>query len=178
MKVFCKGNKQKKMHRIRLPLHVYLSYLLVATFLFTGVSFSKYASSASAQSSAQIAAFSISVEGETSDALVLDVSDETQKSDSYSFRVTSNSEVMVTDVVTVTLPEVLPEGIHMTMTVNSEEIASDSNGGTYTFVKNFEVGEESHLWTLTFFADPDVIALGEEYVMDNIGIHVDAVQIE
>lgn len=54
---------QKKQHRFkkkkhtRLPLHVYLSYLLVAALVFTGVTFSKYVTSTNAGDSARAATF-------------------------------------------------------------------------------------------------------------------------
>lgn len=51
-----KYSSEKKKH-IRLPIHVYLSYLLVATLIFTGVTFSKYITATNAGDSARIAAF-------------------------------------------------------------------------------------------------------------------------
>ena len=54
-KVGCQGKhlKQKKM---RLPLSIYLTYLLAATLLFTGVSYSRYATTASGEASTRVAA--------------------------------------------------------------------------------------------------------------------------
>lgn len=178
MKLFSGGKIQKENSRVRLPLQVYLSYLLIASFVLTGVSLSKYASSASAQSDARAAVFSVSVEGDTVEPLVLQASDEAQSSDSYSFKVTSNSEVLVADVVTVTLPDVLPESVSMSMTVNSETCTPECSGNKYTYVKNFGFGEESHVWTLTFSIDSCSANLTEKYALDNIDIHVDAMQID
>ena len=89
MNVIRNVNSRKRSHWLRLPLHVYLSYLLVATFLFTGISFSKYATTVSVQDDARVAAFSVSVDGEAAAALVLDVSNEVQTSNSYSFSVSA-----------------------------------------------------------------------------------------
>lgn len=50
-------NISEKKKRIRLPVHVYLLYLLVATLIVTGVTFSKYLTSTNAGDSARVAAF-------------------------------------------------------------------------------------------------------------------------
>lgn len=42
-------------NKLRLPLRAYLSYILLATLLFTGVSFSKFATTSSGQDSARVA---------------------------------------------------------------------------------------------------------------------------
>lgn len=178
MKAFFKGHELDRTRRVRLPLYVYLSYLLVATFLFTGISFSKYATTVSIQDNARVAAFSVNIDGKAAAALVLDASNETLSSNSYSFSVSSNSEVLVADIVTVTLPDELPAGIYLTMTVNSAEVISEINGSTYKFVKNFAYGEDFHLWTLTFTADQNVLEIVDIFELNNISIHVDAMQID
>lgn len=47
--------KYEKKNKMRLPLSAYLTYLLVATLLFTGVSFSKFATTSSGEDSARVA---------------------------------------------------------------------------------------------------------------------------
>lgn len=49
-----KGGKYLK-KKVRLPLSAYLMYLLVATLLFTGVSFSKFATTSSGEDDARVA---------------------------------------------------------------------------------------------------------------------------
>lgn len=51
--------KYEKKNKMRLPLSAYLTYLLVATLLFTGVSFSKFATTSSGEDSARIAVMAI-----------------------------------------------------------------------------------------------------------------------
>ena len=177
MNIFHDADKRKRLYWLKMPLHVYLSYLLVATFLFTGVSFSKYASTASGRSGARVAAFSVSASGEASAALVLEVLSEEQVSDSYSFTVTGNSEVAVRDIVTVTLPEMLPNGITMTMTVNSVEVSPETDGRVYKFSRDLAFGADQHLWTLSFTADPGALEITETFELDGISIYVDAIQI-
>ena len=175
MLLFQKNRKEKS--RVRLPLYVYLSYLLLASFVFTGVSFSKYASTASAQSSARVAAFSVSAEGESTALLELDASDEMKNTDSYSFSVTSNSEVAVKDIVTVALPQTLPDGVNMSMSVNGNLLEPTCSGNTYVYTADFGFGPETHNWTLSFSINPE-LGLSEEGVLNNITIHVDAEQID
>lgn len=55
MKHTSSHEKYEKKNKMRLPLSAYLTYLLVATFLFTGVSFSKFATTSSGEDSARVA---------------------------------------------------------------------------------------------------------------------------
>lgn len=50
-------NISEKKKRIRLPVHIYLLYLLAATLIFTGVTFSKYLVSTNAGDSARVVTF-------------------------------------------------------------------------------------------------------------------------
>ena len=50
-----KQGKYMKRKKMRLPLSAYLTYLLVATLMFTGVSFSRFATTASGEDSARVA---------------------------------------------------------------------------------------------------------------------------
>ena len=170
-------NNRKEKNRVCLPSYVYLSYLLIVSFMFTGVSFSKYASTASGQSSARVAAFAVSVEAAAGDSLVLDASEETQNVDSYSFAVVSNSEVAVKDIVTVTLPQALPDGVNMSMSVNGELSEPICTQNMYTYSADFGFGAAAHNWTLSFSIDSE-LGLSEEIVLDNITIRVDAEQID
>lgn len=55
MKNISRQGKYEKKNQMRLPLSAYLIYLLVATLLFTGVSFSKFATTTSGEDSARVA---------------------------------------------------------------------------------------------------------------------------
>ena len=55
MKLTSSHGKYEKKKKMRLPLSAYLTYLLVATLLFTGVSFSKFATTSSGEDSARVA---------------------------------------------------------------------------------------------------------------------------
>ncbi len=54
-----RGKHAPKRAKLRLPLSAYLSYLLLASFLLTGVSFAAYISTASGGDSATVAAFEL-----------------------------------------------------------------------------------------------------------------------
>ena len=51
--------KYEKKNKMRLPISAYLTYLLVATLLFTGVNFSKFATTSSGEDSARVAKFAV-----------------------------------------------------------------------------------------------------------------------
>lgn len=55
MKLTSSHGKYEKRKKMRLPLSAYLTYLLVATLLFTGVSFSKFAATTSENETAEVA---------------------------------------------------------------------------------------------------------------------------
>jgi len=55
MKLLSSHKKHKNKHKMRLPLSAYLTYLLVATLMFTGVSFSRFATTSSDEDSARVA---------------------------------------------------------------------------------------------------------------------------
>lgn len=176
MSVFNNKNSRKGSKILRLPLHTYLSYLLLATFVFTGVSFSKYSTAAVARDSGRVAAFSVGIQGEKEDvSLVLN---KEKTSATYSFTVTSNSEVRVYDRVTVKLPQALPAGVTMTATVNGSHSEPVSTDNGYVFVDSFGYGNQAHNWVLTFTADPDVVDITEDLSLNGITVYVEAAQLD
>ena len=66
-----KDNTEKKTKKLQLPLQAYLSYILLATLLFTGVSMSKFATSVSGQDSARVAVMAANTTYTLSTPLVL-----------------------------------------------------------------------------------------------------------
>ena len=55
MKNISRQGKYEKKNKMRLPLSAYLTYMLVATLLFTGVSFSKFATTTVSEDNARVA---------------------------------------------------------------------------------------------------------------------------
>lgn len=96
------NRKGKYCRRRKLPLATYLVYLLIATFLFTGVSFSKYATTASGSDEARVAAFDFlfDVKGPGTQDRVLAVDTYPGFAGEYTIKVTDASEVAVKYKVT------------------------------------------------------------------------------
>lgn len=100
--------------------------LLVA--VSTGITTSKMRSDAAASDGARAAKFEVTAESaDNNKDFVLAPDDPTC---TYAFTVTSKSEVTVTYDVIVTLPQALPDGVHMTLDGKS---AQATDGNTYTF---------------------------------------------
>ena len=161
MRIFKYRNTREYKKAARLPLSAYLSYLLVATMVFTGVSFSKFATTASGSDSARVARFSVSAAPASgqAQALSLDLNSATGiTSDHYAFTVASDSEVMVAYTVTVDLKTQLPTGVTMTLTLadtGSVEMTKVSDT-VYTYSSEL-VFQDSHNYTLTFTGDPETV---------------------
>ena len=171
------NEKLKNFKRTSLPLPVYLAFLLLLSFLFSSVSFAKYISYSSASSAARVAYFDVAASALSSEALVLDMAGESNGTASCSFTVTSNSEVMVADKVSVTLPYPLPEDVQLNMSVNGTPKTAETDGLTYTFSENFSMKGSSHTWVLSFSCE-NAIDLTEESTISGIRIRVDAEQID
>lgn len=144
--------KSSPSKRGRLPLHVYLVYLLVCTFLLTGVSFSRYISTSTAGDSARAAKGLVTVsydEGSTKVELSNDVI-----AKDFSFSVSNgDSEVAIRYDLVIELDEALPDGVTMKL---DGDVCSGTAGNTYHFsnVGKFEAGvPETNTHTLSFIGD-------------------------
>lgn len=192
--------KTAKRQKVRLPLRAYLSYLLIATLLLTGVSFSKFASSGSANDSAKVAV--VVVDGGS-------YGDETDLSlgngvtiEEYSFYLTNYndvaSEISLDYTVFVTMPDGqnLPDGVQMSLTYYYDEY--DDNGdflqtveedcysipsdqdGVYTFEggADFAAGEWGYHDYILKFTVIDESLITQDYSFEGIEISVKAEQID
>jgi len=119
------SDNQKK--RIKLPLHAYLLYLLVASLLFTGVSFSSYVATTSGADSARVAKFEIET-NPTSNITNVTLNSQTPTTITYTFNVKNNSEVAVKYEIIVTTSIALPS--YMSFTLNGINPTSVT-GNTY-----------------------------------------------
>jgi len=147
----------------RLPLRVYLSYLLVITLIFTAVSFAKFATSGAGGDSARVASFAVSAAGESDTALAMSFDSVTgTKQDSYTITVynydaSTTAEVAVRYDVVVTVDGTLPAGVSFTVDGKN---ASSVNGSVYTFSGVGELAGGSRntaSHTLTFTGDSSKI---------------------
>lgn len=103
--------------RFRLPLHVYMIYLLICTFLLTGVSFARYIATGSGSDGARVAAGAVEVSHDSNTKIeITRPTDDAPVTKGFSFTVSNkNSEVAIRYDVIVTLNEPLPEGVSMTV---------------------------------------------------------------
>ena len=128
-------NTRNKPARRRLPLAVYLAFLLVAALAFTGASFASYKTVATGSDSARVARFVVTAaksEGQ-SDQIELDCNTDT--SVGYKFYVTNVIDERVSEVttsydVTVMLTQSLPEGVMVKL---GNDTPTSVTGNAYLF---------------------------------------------
>lgn len=166
----------------RLPLAVYLAFLLVAALAFTGASAASYKTEASGSDSARVARFVVAAKpivGQ-SESLTLDSEN---KSATYKFTVSNNEDGKVNETATqydvvVTLPQALPNGVSLTLKKDNKEVSHTTADNTkYTFkdVGTFPAGtEQTDNLTLTFTA----LDSAESGTISGIGIEVNARQVD
>lgn len=138
--------KYEKKAKFRLPLSAYLTYLLVATLMFTSVSFSKYATTASGSDSARVACWVADITGNeksgnrTLDGVGEGMSGGQNNLDSFLYEVTVTNvkddlvcEVSMDYTIYVELDEGVPKDL-VDITVDdrlADEITTDeSTNGT------------------------------------------------
>ena len=181
-------NTRNKPARRRLPLAVYLAFLLVAALAFTGASFASYKTEAASSDSARVARFVVTAIPETnqSESLTLDSSNPSAE---YRFTVSNNDGGKVNETATkysivVTLPAALPNGVTMTLTCVTDTTATEitpdisNSNKTYTFSDDgmmFSAAVSStDTYTLTFAAQSSA----ESDTLEGIKIIVNAEQVD
>ena len=146
-------------------------YLLIATFLFTGVSFSKYATTASGSDEARVAAFDFefTLTGAGSLAEVLAVDTYPGMKATYTIQVTDASEVAVKYKVTA---ENLTGNTPLTAAITLDGEAYDSA----TFFTTSEHGTRELELTLSWDGNNNAASYAGE--VDAVRITVIAEQID
>lgn len=182
--------KHAKKPKLHVPLGAWLSYLIVATVVLTGVSFSKFATSEqnSGNANANIAVVVLDGGGDADTALLID---ETNIEDDYSFYVANNADGRASDValdytLSVEFPDgtALPEGAEMMLEYSDAgefvemHLLSEVDGVyTYTGGADFAAGvEQQHDYRLSFKFG-DVANLAQDYNFTDISISVRAEQL-
>ena len=167
-------NVNRKTHVIALrAAAVLLLLVLMSTSIVSG-RFARYASSATASSSARAAKYDISVSADSTSWIDLDPN--SSASASYGFSVISGSEVTVEYDLIVVFKKALPEGIVLSLIRGDEEIDLTYSDNTYTAKKagTFDPQGGTHAYTLTFTAEKPVGA----DKLESIAIRVDARQVD
>lgn len=165
------NRKGKYSRRKKLPVATYLVYLLIATFLFTGVSFSKYATTASGSDEARVAAFDFEfvLTGSGAESKVVAVDTYPGFDESYTIQVTDKSEVAMKYKVTA---ENLTDNTPLTAAITLDGEAYDSA----TFFTTSEHGTRELELTLSWDGNNNAASYAGE--VDAIRITVTAEQID
>lgn len=166
--------EQRNKRKGRLPIYVYLGYLLICTLLLTGVSFASYVSTSTASDSACVAKGMVTVS--YSDDTEIEMSrpdDDGVETREFSFQVSNNaSEVAIRYDVVVTLDIPLPDGVTMTL---DEQPCSGSDNNVYIFpnMGTFQAGvNDIKTHTLSFTGDfTEMPSETDEIYTINISIH-------
>ncbi len=125
------NKEQKQWH---FPLTAVLCYLLVAVVLTTGISFSRYTSTASGTDTAEIAQWSVSALPVAGNAETFELTSELDAR--WELTVTSSSEVTVEYDVVVHIPQALVGKVNCGLESNQQFTRTDTNDGQkYTFAK-------------------------------------------
>lgn len=160
-------NYKKNDKKFRLPLSAYLSYLLLAAFLFTGVTLSSYVTSTSDATITRSAKFQVIV-GSQAKELVINVNED-KFTDKFDFTVKSNSEVSAYYDIIVDLKTALPEGLTMKLdTLDADSV--ENNVYTFNRVGEFAPLDNSeHIHSLIFTATEN---LAENINLEDLQIKV------
>lgn len=180
MKTIKQYEQKEKKSRRRLPLHVYLAYLLVCTFLLTGVSFSRYISSASGSDSARVAKGVVTVRYDDSTTVnLVRPSGDGLETEEFSFSVTNSiSEVAIQYDVVVTLDKPLGKGVTVKLDGNAGNVKNEGKEYEFSNMGMFEAGvSTTKTHTLSFVGDFDTIIPGTDDTY-NIQITIRSQQID
>ena len=142
-----------KKNKFRLPISAYVTYLLLASFLLTGVTFSKYVAKTSTSDNARVAKFGVEMVGASNASFALEAGGE----ETYSFTVKNVSDVTLMYKLVL---KNLPAGISVSV----------SDGKAYDAERELAIGASAPL-SLTFSADSDA-----EDIDGSVDISVEAEQ--
>ena len=143
------GSRLEKIKRTRLPLSVWLAFLLLVT-LTVGSTLARYNTSVSGDTTARVAKFEMEVAKPTAqaEALTLNVDNSADSTGTYGFAVTNNSEVVVKYSVIVSG---VPTGVTATMQILGEvKNPTDNGDGSLTFADRELAIGSTDTCTLTF----------------------------
>lgn len=176
-------NTRNKPAPRRLPLGVYIAFLLIAALAFTGTSVASFKTQSSAGDGARVARFVVTAakDADQSESITLN---STNMSAAYKFTVANNQDAAVSETaanynIVVTFPTAL-SGVTMTLTKDGAAapiagVTADNKTFTFSNAGSFPAGTaQTDSFTLTFTADTSAPS-GE---WNNIKITVNAAQVD
>lgn len=143
------GSRLEKKKRTRLPLSVWLAFLLLVT-LTVGSTLARYNTSVSGDTTARVAKFEMAAAPTAgqAEALTLNVDNSAASTGTYEFTVRNNSEVVVKYSVIV---RGVPNGVTATMQIQGEvKNPTDNGDGSLTFADRELAIGRTDTCTLTF----------------------------
>ena len=161
-----------KPHVIVLRLAAVLLVLVMLSTSMVAGRYARYTATATASDSARVAKYAISVSSNSNENIAL--SDGVPAS--YSFSVTSESEVTVEYDLVIILSQEIPSGIDISVKYGDETKSLTQTGNQYTArnIGTFSPLGGTHEYTLIFTATQPVGA----GTIDGISIRVDARQVD
>lgn len=169
-------NTRNKPARRRLPLAVYLAFLLVAALAFTGASFASYKTVATGSDSARVARFAVEtvIKDGQSDQYVLNTAS-SAGSMQYVFSVNNSSEVAVRYSLCVSFGDELPSKLSLSV---DGITGTTADNRTFIFANDDWVlapsASEEHV--LTVYAP--IGAVSSTKTVTGITITADVVQVD
>lgn len=176
-------NTRNKPAPRRLPLGVYIAFLLVVALMFTGTSVASFKTQSSAGDGARVARFVVTAakDADQSESITLD---STNRSAAYKFTVANNQDAVVSETaanynIVVSFPTAL-SGVTMTLTKDGAAapvagVTADNKTFTFSNAGSFPAGTaQTDSFTLTFAADTSAPSGG----WNNIMITVNAAQVD
>lgn len=155
------GSRLEKIKRTRLPLSVWLAFLLLVT-LTVGSTLARYNTSVSGDTTARVAKFKMTTAtGYTDNTKTVQLNAGSGDSDTYKFIITNDSEVKVRYSVIV---QNVPAYVEVTAQQGTNKEIITSTGGEMTFAAKELVMGAADGWTLTFQALDDAAAVSQQQV--------------
>ena len=147
------GSRLEKKKRTRLPLPVWLAFVLVVT-LAVGGTLASYNSSSFGDTNARVAQFKMTTAtGYTDNTKTVQLNAGSGDSDTYEFTITNDSEVKVRYSVIV---QNVPANVEVTAKRGADIETRTSDGSDMTFTgKVLDMNDPADDWTLTFKALDD-----------------------
>lgn len=159
------GSRLEKKKRTRLPLSVWLAFLLLVT-LTVGSTLARYNTSVSGDTTARVAKFQMTTVADSNNVQTVWLDAGSGDSGTYKFTITNDSEVAVRYSVIVNS---VPANVSVTL---GDETLISTGSGTLTFTaKQLGIGA-ADTCTLTFQALDDAAAVSQQVT---IKIHTEQV---
>ncbi len=167
----------KKANRIKIPLNVWLGYLLATTLIFSGVSYAKYTDSDGASASVQAAGFNVTVSVDSTVDKSIDNTAGVEEA-AATLTVKNESEVDIIYDLVVNLQSALPTGVSITI---DGAAAAEASGTKLTYQNAawaLAVGADAATHTVTIIADESKVSADSTVVITSFEVYAQQAEPE